>query len=449
MLYPFNIETKKLLLNIFNRETLAMPHQTNKLLIFLLLLLPTKLIIAKNNQCNNNNNISFGIIPVFSYDADLGLKYGAVINLFDSKINEYPNYDQYLNLKLSHTTRNTLNLQALFESIKLIPQATSFLEVTYTNDQKLDFLGFNGIETIINNQLSDSNNDNFIDKQFYNINRKLIRLRADVQKNIIGEKLRLLTGFSYYNVMVKLPMLQNDSKSLYENYIEWGLINRHETTGGKSALATIGFIYDTRNNNTFCTKGTWIEGFVKYAPKLGNSQSFSKLVLTYRAYKSIKNEKYTFSMRLSSQNKLSGNIPSYMLPFYFDTQINEDGLGGAYTLRGITRNRIVADGFALGNFESRIQLKEFRLLNLDFLISSTLFADVAFITQRRQTDLSNVPLAAQNEFFSNASQTLNVSFGPGINITFNKNNITTVNYGFSPNAQLGNGGLYIGSKFLF
>ena len=96
-----------------------------------------------------------------------------------------------------------------------------------------------------------------------------------------------------------------------------------------------------------------------------------------------------------------------------------------------------------------IQLKEFRFLNLDFDISSTLFIDLAYITQRRKLDFSNVPMDTKSQYFSNTPQPINVSFGPGINIIFNKNNITTVNYGFSPNSQLGTGGLYIGSKFLF
>ena len=163
--------------------------QLKTLLPILLLLLIVNLVSAQENKNNEKNKVSFGVIPVFSYDADLGLKYGAVINIFDSKINDYPNYDQYLNLKLSYTTRNTLNLQGLFESIKLIPNTTTFLEATYTNDQKLDFLGFNGIESIINRQFSDPDNPNFIANQYFNIDRKLIRLRADVKKNLIGKKL--------------------------------------------------------------------------------------------------------------------------------------------------------------------------------------------------------------------------------------------------------------------
>lgn len=426
-----------------------MKQSLNIICLIFQLLLTYNIVAAEENQSSDKSHLTFGVIPVFSYDADLGLKYGAVLNLFDSKYSDYPNYDQYLNLKLSHTTRNTLNLQALFESSTLFPNATTFLEATYTNDQKLDFFGFNGIETIVNADWRNPSHSNFRNKNFYSIDRKLIRLRADVQKNLIDNKLRFLTGITFNNVMFNFPEEENANNTLYQNYIDWGLINKNEKNGGLSTYAKLGLIYDTRNDNLYCTKGNWIEGFLVYAPSFINEQAYSKLVLTYRAYQSFKNEKYTLSVRLSSQNKLSGKIPSYMLPFYFDTQINQDGLGGAYTLRGVTRNRIVSDGFAMGNFESRIQLKELRLLKLDFEISSTLFLDLAYITQRRKVVLSNVPNKLKAEFFSTSPQQLYSSFGPGINITFNHNNITTVNYGFSSNKQLGSGGLYIGSRFLF
>ena len=393
---------------------------------------------------------AIGIIPVCSFDSDLGLKFGAVINMFDSKYQKYPDYDQFLNLKVSYTTRNTLNMQALFESERFVSQATTILEATYTNDRKLDFFGFNGVKSIYDANFGDPDRSGFISNQFYNQNRTLIRLRADVQKNIVGDQLRLLTGIAYHNVMFDLPDEVNETQeSLFVNYVDWGIIDEEERYGGNNNYFSLGLIYDSRNDKCCCTKGSWFETYVIYAPRKLNKEPFSKFIITYRYYHRLFSEKYIFSMRLSSQNRLSGKIPTYMLPFYFDSQINQDGLGGAYTLRGITRNRIVADGFALGNFETRIQLGNIRLMGIRFYLGTTFFCDLAFITQAHPVDLSKVPEQWKSKLFDTAPQKLYIGYGPGFNIVFNKNNVITVNYGFSPDKRLGNGGLYIGSQFLF
>lgn len=410
----------------------------------ILLLLTSKFLSAQENQLPNKSILKFGVIPVLSYDADLGLKYGAIINLFDYKAKK-ADYSQYLLLRLSNTTRNTLNIQSLFESESLIPNATTFIEAAYINDQKLGFYGFNGIESNYNTKYKNSNSEKFINQNFYTLNRKLLRFRADIQTNL-NSNWRALTGITYSKFI--LISNKENASSLYDNYVNWGIVNNTEKYGGSVLNFKLGFVYDSRNDKCSCTSGQWFEGFVVYAPPIADMPTFSKMVLTYRHYHSL-SKNFTLLFRLSSQTKLSGEIPHYMLPIYFDSQLNQDGLGGAYTMRGIARNRIVADGFTLGNFETRFNIKEFKLWGLDFLISGTLFYDLAYIMQPYNVNMSNVPTAIKHDYFTTKEQPIYMGFGPGINIIYNKNNITTVNYGFNVNKQYGTGGLYVGSKFLF
>ena len=137
----------------------------------------------------------FGAIPVLSYDADLGLKYGAVLNFFDFKPHD-TDYSQYLVLRGTYTTRNTLNIQGIFESDRLIKNATTFIEAAYTNDQKLGFYGFNGFESNYNPLLIQPKSQFFLNKNFYSLNRKLLRFRFDVQKNIVAQW-RVLSGLTF------------------------------------------------------------------------------------------------------------------------------------------------------------------------------------------------------------------------------------------------------------
>ncbi|MFA9390688.1 MAG: hypothetical protein ACERKD_12820 [Prolixibacteraceae bacterium] len=396
---------------------------------------------ANLNSDENDRRFSVGVIPVLSYDADLGMKFGGVFNFFDSKTKRYPDYNQYLNLKSTYSTNQTWNVQALFESTRIIPKATTLFEMTFNNDHNLDFFGFNGVQSVVAD----------FDGCFYSQKRRYVKARGAIQKNIFGSKLRTVTGVSlnWFQFRAAKNQMHNDQPTLYEQYREWGILHDDEANGGNAYYYLLGLMYDTRDKNIQTTNGTWLEGFLVHAPKGLNSYHFSKLVVTYRGYKSLIRNKWMLAARISWQERLSGNIPYYLLPFYFDSQINEDGLGGAYTMRGITRNRIVADGFILGNFETRIDWAKVHLFNTDFMLGSTLFCDVAQVTQNHAINLSNVPDAWKSKLFTNAPQRPAAAFGPGLNIIYNENNIITVNYGFSSNPQLGLGGFYVGSKFLF
>lgn len=412
--------------------------------IFVLCVILFSLDGFAQQQYLEKHKYSMGVIPVLSYDADLGLKYGAVLNFFDFKPHD-TDYSQYLVLRGTYTTRNTLNIQGIFESDRLIKNATTIIEAAYTNDQKLGFYGFNGFESNYNPLLIQAGNQQFIDKNFYTINRNLLRFRFDVQKNIFSQW-RVLSGLTFSRYF--LGSNNEGQPTLYDYYQQWGIVPENEASGGSLFNATLGLVFDSRDNKTNCKSGQWFEGFLVYAPALLKQTGFSKLVLTYRNYFSFFNDDLTLLFRVSSQTKLSGDIPHYMLPLYFDTQESQNDFGGAYTLRGIARNRIVSNGYLLGNFESRFNIAHFKLL-LDFQISGILFCDLAYITQPYAYSMSKISESEQNIFFNNQKQTLYAGFGPGINIIYNQNNIITVNYGFNANPQLGNGGFYVGSRFLF
>lgn len=409
-------------------------------LILSFLVSESKLALAKNEH-----DIKFGAIPIASFDADKGLKYGAVINVLDYKPGT-SNYSQYLYLSLSNSTKKTLNLQGVFESETLIPNSTTYIEAAYINDKRLGFFGFNGNQTRFTPAFNKPNNANFQHKNFYNINRGIIKGRFDVQRNIGNSNWRSLTGITYNKFM--FHEIAEGEPSLYRKLADWNIIPEKEVNGGDVISFKIGGVYDSRDNKAYCTHGNWFEGFLVYSPNLMKDDSFTKLVLTYRYYNTIK-EKTTFTFRISSQTKLGGTIPNYLLTNYYDTQLNRDGIGGAYTLRGIFGNRIASNGFLLGNFEIRQKILALTFLKLDWEVSGTLFTDMAYITQPYEYSLTAVPEAQQSIHFSDEKQPLYMGVGPGINFIYNKTNLIIVNYGFSVKKQYGNGGLYVTSRFLF
>lgn len=406
--------------------------------------------------------LSFGVIPVLSYDADLGYRYGGVLNIFDyGKGEKYPDYEQYLFLRFTNSTKGTSQAQLLFDSEKLIPKTKLLFETSYLTDKLLDFFGFNGRNAVFRNEYIDPQSSTYINKYFYTYDRKLLRIRLDFQRFLGSRKLRLLAGYTFNNYKINainhqkldIPKGKNcqlsDTVSLYEHYTNWDVVKNSEKKGGIVNYLTLGLIYDTRNSQCYCTNGKWFEAMLIAAPGGLNKQPFSKIIATYRQYHELLKNKITLTYRISSQTKLSGEIPFYMLPVYYDSRMNQDGIGGAFNLRGVMRNRIAANGYLVGNLELRTMIKKFKLFKQEFTSSLAVFADMAYITQKYSVNTANVPVAYKKELFMETSQKISTGVGPGLYFVFNRNNIITVNYGVPLNKSDGAGGLYIGSSLLF
>jgi len=448
-------------------EIFKLMHRPFIFLLLLTLTVKSTFLSGQNDTLENKvpevarSKYAFGAIPVFAFDADLGLKYGAVLNFFDygDRLN-MPAYDQYLYFRFTNTTKGSLTVQSVLESETIFSKAKVIAEVSFLRDKNLDFFGFNGMNSVYNAGFRQPKDPDFINKYYYSHKRSLLRLRLDLHHNIVDKKLRLLTGYTYKNYKTDPidPSSENETAngptsespvSLFDQYNQWGIIPENEKNGGGIHMLTLGLVYDTRKELNYCKDGIWIEAAMLIAPGFLNDQSFGRFVFTYRHHKGILRDNIIFSLRLSSQHKISGRIPFYELPVFYDSRLSQDGVGGAFNLRGAFRNRIVADGFLLGNFETKFKLLEFTLFKQSFYTSFSVFYDVAQVTQTYKTDLSRVPEALSPHYFNDNKQQLHHTLGPGFYIVFNQNNVITVNYGFSTNPQDGIGGLYIGSSLLF
>ncbi len=400
---------------------------------------------------------SWGGTPILAYDADLGLKYGALINLFDyGQPTVFPSYENYTNLRLFHTTKGTSNLSAYFESNTAIKPGKLIAELSYINDQLLDFYGFNGLQTLYNQSITDDEDHEFINVYYYKHQRRLIRARVDAQLPVVWSKSKLFAGIAYKQYRIdevdfeKFGSESDDPQvSLYQQFTDWQLINPDEAMGGSLAQFTLGYLYDSRDNTINCRTGFWVETYLVHTQLLHIKQSFTKHIASLRYYHYWPFSDAVLAIRLSTQHRLQGRIPFYALNTFYDTRLEQDGLGGAFTLRGINRNRIVSDGFALLNTELRKSIFNFNLTRLRWQIDLSLFGDLSYLTQYHEYDQSRIPLSDKDRLISNAPNRFNFSFGPGLYLIYNTNNVISVNLGYSPDNQLGKYGLYVGSGFLF
>jgi len=196
------------------------------------------------------------------------------------------------------------------------------------------------------------------------------------------------------------------------------------------------------------------------APKfMGNNMAFSKLFITHRQYFTLIEKDLALVYRLGYQTTTSGNVP-----FFYQSQVitsmltgaTSEGLGGASTLRGVMRNRVMGDAFFLGNIELRWKPLYFKFLKQDCYLGISGFYDFGRTTKNISlpVDLATrfstaFPTETYASYFNPGKDKLHQSAGISIMPVMNQNFVIAVDIGKAFNKQDGNIGFSIGLNYLF
>jgi len=413
---------------------------------------------------------SFGALPTVSYDADMGYQYGAMVSLYDYGDGKlYPSYKHMLKAEISRYTKGSGTNQLFYDARNLLPNHLRLTaDLSYLTEKALDFYGFNGYQSRYSQEFTEKESPNYITRVFYRDLRKMFRLTVDLQRQLSGGNLRWLAGFGIMNMKVgrvdfdainkgkqeedKLA----DTATLFDKCLEWGIISEEEKDGGSANFLKAGIVYDSRDNEANAMKGMWSEALITYAPKFFFNPEFSyaKLVLIHRQYFTILKDKLSFVYRLGFQGTIGGTAPffmqSYMLSSY-SAITNPDGLGGANSLRGIMRDRIVGDGIAYGNIELRWKFLKTHIWKQNLYFALHGFSDFGIVVQQVKIDRSKISLEDQDKYFdfSFEKDKLHSSVGVGLRIALNENFILAFDYGFAINKQDGVKGLFVSIGNLF
>lgn len=412
-----------------------------------------------------------GVLPAVAFDSDIGFQYGLLANLFqygDGSL--YPDYRWSLYAEWSRTTKGSGINQLFFDSKYLLPyQLRVTADLSFLTERALDFYGFNGYEAVYNPVFEDDDpgNEAYISRVFYRHERKVARGTVDFQRKIGTLPLRWLLGYGYFNYRIATVDIDRLNKGqdeadklppvdvLYDKYVDWGIIPEEESDGGSHNIIKLGLVYDTRSNESNPSHGIWTELVLMTAPRfVGNSETaFTKLAITHRQYLPLKRDKLTFAYRLGWQGTIDGHTPFYMQPYMINTftkTTKNDGLGGARSLRGILRNRIVGDAFAYANLELRYKFLKFYRWKQNFYLSLNGFSDLGTITRTMDVNQLLVPEGEiLSRYFSGDDTGLHASYGLGLRIAMNQNFILAVDYGMAADKRDGDSGLYINLGFLF
>ena len=422
--------------------------------------------VEKKKREKKKQGWTFGALPVVSYDTDIGFQYGALVNLYKYDSTRYPSYDHSIYAEWSQTTKGSGIIRLAYDSEHLIKGIRLTGDIAYITDKAIDFYGFNGYESVYNQSWEDDEDPDYISRLFYRHDRKIFRFLADFQGNIYDDKLLWYAGISFMNFKVGSVDVDrlNEGKpedqilqdtSIYQNYVDWGILSPEEAQGGNANYISGGIVYDSRDNEPNPMKGIWTELVLRAAPSFMGNKDFGhlKLAITHRQYFTIIPKNLSFAYRVGFQTTLAGETPFYAQPmmlFSFYRGALPQGLGGGKTLRGIRRNRVVGSTILYGNFEFRWKIIHTKLFKQNLYIALNGFLDAGRTFGEYKTDLSGVPAEINiSDYFNPGNENFHLSAGGGVRFALNQNFIVAVDFGKALDRNDGNTGLYIGLNYLF
>jgi hypothetical protein len=413
--------------------------------------------------------LSWNPFPVIGFNTDIGFQYGILLDLYNyGDGTYYPGYKYSLYAEVSRTTKGSGINQLFFDSKYLLPYGIRITaDLSYLTQQALNFYGFNGYEANYNIAYEDDASGNYISRVFYRHQRNFTRFTLDLQGKLYTSNLLWLGGLGYFDTRVStvnidklnkgkddVDKLPDSTALLYDNYVNWGIIGENEKNGGKIPYLKAGLIYDTRTTEANPMKGIWSEALLFMVPEIFGNRDFSyiKLAIAHRQYFTIIKNKLSFVYRLGYQGTIAGNVPFYMQPYMitsFAKVTTTDGLGGEKTIRGVLRNRVVGDGIAYGNIETRWKFFKTTLWNQNIYLGLNVFADVGTVIQKINVDMNDLDAEAAGSFFPESDESLHWAVGSGFRIVINENFVIAADYGVALDNRDGKDGLYIGIGYLF
>lgn len=406
---------------------------------------------------------NLGILPAVAYDSDLGVYYGIIFNPFDyGDGSVYPNYFQSVYLQISGYSKGSSEHILEYESYSLIPGIKFFTRAKYVGYKAYPFYGYNGNESIYHHEWEDPDDPAYKSRMFYRIERKYLRVSADLQDTIGDSKFQWRAGWAmgyYRTAPVNIEKMNRkltgdkilpDTATLFDEYNDWGIIKDGEKDGGIVNNFMAGIIYDSRNKLTNPDNGIFTELNFRYMPSFLSKGGYScfSIGLIHKQYFTIVSRRLIFAYRLWLNATILDDQPFYTRQLLTNFTGNE-GYGGSATLRGALMQRIVTNDFLLGTIELRSRLVNFQLIKQNWYIGAVVFTDAGRILKPIKLDLDDVPDEYFLLYFNPSDKSIHQTVGGGLKMAMNENFVLSAEFGVPLSSQDGASGLYLGLNYQF
>lgn len=316
---------------------------------------------AELEHAEYHKGFSIGGFPIVNYNSDNGLGLGAGIAMFDYGDGVEP-YRHAFYVSGFVTTRWVQNHAVDWYAPNLGGTELDWrLKLQFRRQIDTPYFGI-GNTTDYDRGLANPGSDRFVTKRYYQYIHTTPSALLQLRHPIAGD-LSVLTGYSFrYNI-----------HETYEN----SLLETEKPRGwdgGIASMVHLGLVYDTRDRVTDTRSGHWIELIARASPRfLGSSSDFFGVTLADHHYVNPIGDLVLANRLLI--DVLWGAVPLSEM-FRFGDSAATDGLGGAWSLRGLHAHRFIGKIKVVANPEVRYRFLTWRWWGARFDLGAIAFFDV-------------------------------------------------------------------------
>src|SRR5258708_22315814 len=206
-------------------------------------------------------------LPAVNYDADEGVGYGALLQLYDYGPNGAQPYRYSLQPTVFFTTRGRRDVILFVDAPHLLPDAWR-LGGSLAREQQLA-TPFYGVG---NASVFDTNATKGANTYYYRYGRTVWRGNADLQRDVGVRGVRLLVVAGMRAVTIR-PVPYDSGTTLLAQQV-----GRAQLPARNTVNARVGLVVDTRDNEISTHNGNWSELLVQRAGKvLGGDEAYTRI----------------------------------------------------------------------------------------------------------------------------------------------------------------------------
>jgi outer membrane protein assembly factor BamA len=307
-------------------------------------------------------------LPATNFNSDEGFGYGITAQAYqygDGRLRPYRYTIQPLVLL---TTKGRRDVSVFFDAPHYLPNAWRVGGYLGLEQQMATPYYGVGNSTTHDEALEKSPNP-----YFYRYGRKGLRLNTDFQHAVAG-RLRVLVGTGFRTSKIDQTPFDSGTTLLAQQ------MGGAAISTGRTVTGRIGLVFDSRDRETGPTRGIWAEALVQRgARRFGATHEFNRVTTTARAYVPL-GGRLVWAQRVVAQS-LSGQVPFYELVTIQGSFRDEEGLGGAGTVRGLPKNRFIGRTIAFVNEELRYRAADFTIRSRPSALMLSGFMDAGAVSE--------------------------------------------------------------------
>jgi outer membrane protein assembly factor BamA len=303
-------------------------------------------------------------VPALSFDADEGFGYGAIVEVYDYGTGLVSPYVWTMQPTAVFSARGRRDFTLFVDAPGLLPDgwrldAFAGLEKHIASP----YYGLGNGTTYDETLDADDGPDPF----YYRFGRTRASATFNLQRELAGPRLRALFGAGLVRTTVD-PFPEDEGGTLYADDLG--------TAPGRewSNYVRAGLIWDSRDRESAPRRGVWTEVLVQRVDEqFGADASYTRWTVTDRRYYAL-----TPTLVLAHRWLLQAVGEGAFVPDLYRVQTSfkqQEGLGGAKTIRGVLKNRYAGRGMFVWNTELRWRAVDFALAGRAFHVVVSGFLD--------------------------------------------------------------------------